>query len=151
VVVHRRLAALVAAGWWGVLTGLAFVAVPLLFARLGSPAVAGPVAATLFSVLARLSMVCGAAAVVYLMFFSPSTQNRSRKFALFFAILAVVAAACQEMLVADLIVHARATGGHLRLWHGLGSLLVFTQWLAALGVSWVLLARVAETPAHCPP
>ena len=45
----QRLAVLIAALWWGGISGLSFVAVPTLFARLGSPAVAGPVAAQLFS------------------------------------------------------------------------------------------------------
>ena len=44
----QRLSILLAALWWGGITGLSFVAVPTLFAKLGSPAVAGPVAAQLF-------------------------------------------------------------------------------------------------------
>lgn len=151
VALHRRLAVLLAMLWWGVLTGLAFVAVPLLFARLGSPAVAGPVAAELFSVVARLSMVGGAGAVLYLVFFRHLPQSRQRSFALFLAILAAVAAACQETWVAERILTARTTGGDLRLWHGMGSLLVLIQWLSALGVSWVLLGHVVGTPARCPP
>jgi hypothetical protein len=31
---------------------------------------------------------------------------------------------------------ARATGGNLKLWHGLGSALVLLQWLAATCVAW---------------
>ena len=42
-----RVAVMVATLWWGMLTGLAFVAVPSLFAQLGNAAVAGPVAAWL--------------------------------------------------------------------------------------------------------
>jgi hypothetical protein len=44
----------------------------------------------------------------------------------------------------------RSSGGSLRLWHGLGTLLVFTQWVGALVVSWVLVSRLCETPARCP-
>ena len=44
----QRLAVLLAALWWGGLSGLSFVAVPTLFAKLGAP-LAGPVAAHLFS------------------------------------------------------------------------------------------------------
>ncbi|MEN9844496.1 MAG: hypothetical protein RLZZ612_2325, partial [Pseudomonadota bacterium] len=42
---------MLAALWWGGISGIAFVAVPALFAQLGSPAVAGPVAAWLFGVV----------------------------------------------------------------------------------------------------
>jgi hypothetical protein len=62
----RRVALMVAALWWGALTSLAFVAVPTLFAKLGNPAVAGPVAAWLFSFLCKLTWVCGACLLVYL-------------------------------------------------------------------------------------
>jgi hypothetical protein len=66
-----RLAVMVATLWWGMLTGLAFVAVPSLFAKLGNPAVAGPVAAWLFAVVAKLSMGCGAGLALYLKFLLP--------------------------------------------------------------------------------
>ena len=36
-----RLALLLAAFWWGSLTTIVFMVVPMLFARLGNPAVAG--------------------------------------------------------------------------------------------------------------
>jgi hypothetical protein len=45
----QRLELFVAALWWGSLTTLGFGVVPLLFARLGSPAQAGQMAAQLFS------------------------------------------------------------------------------------------------------
>ena len=44
-----RLAVLAAALWWGSLCAIGFVAVPLLFAHAGSPAIAGPLAGKLFS------------------------------------------------------------------------------------------------------
>ena len=48
----QRLSILLAALWWGGITGLSFVAVPTLFAKLGSPAVAGPVAPQQVAVVA---------------------------------------------------------------------------------------------------
>ena len=42
----QRLSLLLAALWWGSLTGLGFVVVPMLFAHLGSAAAAGAMAAT---------------------------------------------------------------------------------------------------------
>ena len=145
-----RLAVMVATLWWGMLTGLAFVAVPSLFAKLGNPAVAGPVAAWLFAVVAKLSMGCGAGLALYLKFFAGPSLDRWAKLAIYFSALSVLAAVVQDSVVAQQIVTARSTGGSLRLWHGLGTLLVFTQWVGALVVSWVLVSRLCETPARCP-
>ena len=47
-----RWPALLATLWWGGMTALAMVAVPLAFAHFGNPAVAGPYAARLFQVMA---------------------------------------------------------------------------------------------------
>ncbi len=146
-----RLAVMVATLWWGVLTGLAFVAVPSLFAKLGNPAVAGPVAAWLFTVVAKLGMGCGAGLALYLrLAVPPSSFDGLVKLAIYFSVLAVLAAVVQDGVVAQHIVTARSSGGSLRLWHGLGTLLVFTQWVGALVVSWVLVSRLCETPARCP-
>jgi hypothetical protein len=51
---------------------------------------------------------------------------------------AMILALVQEFGVAQNIVTARASGGNLRLWHGLGSLMVFGQWLCAGAVLWLL-------------
>ena len=45
----HRVSIFIAALWWGGITALSFLAVPTLFAQLGNPAMAGPVAAKLFS------------------------------------------------------------------------------------------------------
>jgi hypothetical protein len=49
-------------------------------------------------------------------------------------LLAMLASLLQEFAVAERIVNARSTGGDLRLWHGLGTALVFVQWC---GGAWV--------------
>ena len=46
---QARAAVFLSALWWGSLSGLGFVVVPLLFKHLGSPAEAGAMAAKLFS------------------------------------------------------------------------------------------------------
>ena len=51
---------------------------------------------------------------------------------------AMILALVQEFGVAQNIVTARASGGNLRLWHGLGSLMVFGQWLCAGAIFWRL-------------
>ncbi len=47
-----------AALWWGSLTTLGFLVVPLLFVHLPSPALAGGMAARLFTAQTWLSVVC---------------------------------------------------------------------------------------------
>ena len=50
--------------------------------------------------------------------------------------LAMLLAMVQEFGVAQKIVTARASGGNLPLWHGVGSLMVLGQWLCAGAVLW---------------
>ncbi len=131
-----RLATVLAALWWGATTGLAFVAVPMLFARLGSPAVAGPVAAALFTVVCQLTWFCAAALFVFYMTYRPLALYYSGFVAIVLLALAVLAAVAQAAWVAPHIVSARATGGSVRLWHTLGSVLVLVQWLVAGATLW---------------
>lgn len=137
----QRLAVFVAALWWGGLSALSFLAVPLLFATLGSPAVAGPVAAKIFSMQCWAGLVLGMALLLILRrwregaHMSPAALT-TVGFVLFAMLLALV----QEFGVAQNIVTARATGGNLRLWHGVGTVMVLGQWLCAGAVLWRLSA-----------
>lgn len=157
----QRLALALAALWWGGITALSFLAVPTLFASLGSPAVAGPVAARLFSLQCWAGLVIGLALLLVL--------RRTRAAAQFpmvgavvspeqlaglqralgtmgFVLAAMLLALVQEFGVAQKIVTARATNGNLRLWHSLGSLMVLGQWLCAGAVLW-RLSRSSESAA----
>jgi len=151
----QRLAVFLAALWWGGITGLSFVAVPTLFAKLGA-AVAGPVAAHLFSLQCWAGLGIGLALLLVL--------RRARADATFpmageavdpqrlaqmqrvlgtmgFVLAAMLLALVQEFGVAQRIVTARATGGDLRLWHGLGSVMVLGQWLCPGAILWRLSRR----------
>jgi hypothetical protein len=46
-----------------------------------------------------------------------------------------------EFGVAAQIVNARASGGNLRLWHGLGSLMYLGQWICAGLTLWRVSSR----------
>jgi hypothetical protein len=129
---------MLAALWWGGISGIAFVAVPALFAQLGSPAVAGPVAAWLFGVVCKLSLVAGCVLLLFYMQKMQLALHRKARTALIFVVIAVLAAVLQDTVVAHQIITARATGGNLKLWHGLGSGLVLLQWLAAGWQVWFL-------------
>jgi hypothetical protein len=57
---RERLPLLAAALWWGSLTAIGFIAVPLLFMYLPTPALAGQAAARLFTAQAWVALGCGA-------------------------------------------------------------------------------------------
>lgn len=129
---------LLAALWWGGLTALAFVAVPLAFAHHGNPALAGPYAARLFQILCGSSLCCSLLLMLWLRL---RRQQPMLQRLLPWLLLAALAALLQEYGVAQRILGARASAGDLRLWHGLGTLLVLLQWLAALRTIWGLADR----------
>jgi hypothetical protein len=147
----QRLSVLVAGLWWGGISGISFLAVPTLFASLGSPALAGPVAARLFSMQCWAGLVLGLVLLLILRRqrgavssdVSPEAvaalQRQLGTMAL--VLLAMLLALLQEFGVAQKIVSARATGGNLRLWHAIGSLMVLAQWLCAGALLW----RLART------
>jgi len=161
----QRLSLALAALWWGGITALSFLAVPLLFATLGSPAVAGPMAARLFSAQCWASLVLGLGLLLLLrrqrsrgLFQVASTEPAQQAqriqglqqvlVTMVIVLLAMLLALLQEFVVAQRIVTARASGGDLRLWHSLGSLLVLGQWLCAGAVLWRLAsATSASTPS----
>ena len=154
----QRLSVIVAALWWGGISALSFVAVPTLFASLGSPAVAGPVAARLFSLQCWAGLFLG---VVLLLILRRQRSVLTAKVSpealaalrgllvtLGVVLLAMLLAMVQELGVAQKIVSARATGGNLRLWHGVGSAMVLGQWLCSGWVLWRLTSRVVGSPSR---
>ncbi|HEY9096542.1 MAG TPA: DUF4149 domain-containing protein [Hydrogenophaga sp.] len=147
-----RWSMMLAALWWGAITGMSFVAVPLMFAKLG-PGLAGPVAAKLFSIQSWIGLALGLGLLLLLrgqrdavQGSSPSEASSEQAMASMRAVLstmgivvfAMLLAMLQEFGVAQKIVTARSTGGDLRLWHGLGSVLVLGQWLCSATVLWRL-------------
>ncbi len=132
-----RLNRLIAALWWGVMAGLAFVAVPVIFAVSPEKALAGSIAARIFDVHAYWT-VCVGLLLALLTWQDPLCRTRHVGWAIG---LAVLAAILNHWAVAPLIVSARATGGNLPLWHGLGSGLVLVSFLAAGWVNWRLSSR----------
>lgn len=154
----QRLVIFMAALWWGGITGVSFMAVPTLFAKLGSPAVAGPVAAQLFSFQCYAGLVIGIGllillrqerALAHFRAADATAENAGRDLdrmqrglgTMGFVLLGMLLALVQEFGVAQKIVTARASGGDLRFWHGLGSVMVLGQWLCAGAVLWRLSRR----------
>lgn len=136
----HRLTVFIAALWWGGITALSFLAVPTLFAQLGSPAVAGPVAAKLFSLQCYAGLLLGLVLLVILRRGNEQggPPDGATMTTLGIVVLGMLLALLQEFGVAQNIVTARASGGNLRLWHGVGSAMVLGQWLCAGAVLWRL-------------
>jgi len=136
-----RFGILLAALWWGSLTGLGFVVVPMLFLNLGSPAAAGAMAAKLFTAQTWLGTAC---AVLLLLVFNKNNDPvlvEWARAAIKFVVAGLLLALLVEFGVAPRIVSARAVGGNLMLWHGLGSAMLLGQWLCAGFVLWRLSSR----------
>lgn len=140
---QARAAVFLAALWWGSLSGLGFVVVPLLFKHLGSPAEAGAMAAKLFSAQTWISVAC---TLLLLLMLNrkdalPAKSNTELSKVTAWAVAGLLLALLVEFGVAAQIVNARASGGNLRLWHGLGSAMYLGQWLCAGLTLWRLSSR----------
>ena len=142
--VRQRIGLLAAALWWGSLTALGFVVVPMLFVQLGSPSAAGAMAAKLFSSQTWISCSC---ALLMLIVFNQKgalAQAAPERTAMKFIVAGMLLALLVEFGVAPRIVSARADGDNLRFWHGLGSAMLLGQWLCAGLTLWRLSARSAR-------
>lgn len=133
-----RLSIVLAALWWGSLTGLGFVVVPMLFIHLTSPAAAGAMAAKLFTAQTWLSVACTMLLLLALNKKEAPALSPSARAAMKFIVAGLLLAVLVEFGVAPRIVNARVDGGNLRLWHGLGSAMYLAQWLAAGWTLWCL-------------
>ena len=140
---QARAAVFLSALWWGSLSGLGFVVVPLLFKYLGTPAEAGAMAAELFSAQTWLSVAC--TMLLLLMLNRKNVEHaqsndEARKITAW-VVVGLLLTLLVEFGVAAQIVNARASGGNLRLWHGLGSLMYLGQWICAGLTLWRVSSR----------
>lgn len=117
----------VAALWWGSLSTVGFLVVPLLFNYLPTPAVAGTMAAKLFAAQSWLSVACGLLLLMITRSNMPSAHKQRAQAAIVFIVLGMLLALLSEFAVAPRIV-ARE---NLRVWHAVGSAMYLLQWLCA--------------------
>ena len=135
-----RVAPFAAALWWGSLTAVGFMVVPLLFKFLPTPAMAGHMAAKLFTAQTWVSVACGIVLLLVSRSNRPSALSGRAQAALVFIVLGMLLALLIEFAVAPRIV-ARE---NLRLWHGAGSVMYAVQWLCAAVVLWRITAEPQE-------
>lgn len=117
----------VAALWWGSLTVIGFLVVPLLFRHLPTPALAGAMAAKLFAAQTWVSCVC---AMLLLLDARPDREQARGSIAqsaIIFIVTGMLLALLAEFAVAPRIL-ARE---NLRLWHSVGSVMYLLQWVCA--------------------
>ncbi len=129
-----RLALMVAALWWGSLSALVALVVPLLFAHLPTPALAGNVAARLFSAQTWVSVGCG---MILLLIFRSNSHQPSVKWS-FSAMGLIVGCVLLALLVEFGVAPRIVARIDLRLWHGVGSALYFLQVLGTGALLWRL-------------
>ncbi len=134
-----RIALLVAALWWGSLTTIGFLVVPMLFAQLGNPTVAGNFAGRLFSAQSWVALACGLILLTYFRSNAPERVDQPSRVAVAWILAALLLALLQEYAVAPRIL-ARE---NLRLWHSLGSAMYLGQWLCTGVLLWRLGRREA--------
>ena len=123
-----------AALWWGSLSAVGFLVVPLLFRFLPSPAMAGQMAARLFSAQTWVSLACGIVLLLVLKPKSGETQSQPARAATILVVLGMLMAMVVEYGVAPRIVRRE----NLALWHSVGTLMYAVQWVCAAVVLWRL-------------
>lgn len=120
-----QLQVFVAALWWGSLTALGFMVVPLLFIYSESANVAGTMAAHLFEAQTWLSVFCCAVLIFVVRIYSFN-----------------VAAGLLLALVLEFFIKPHIVAReNMFLWHNLGSGAYFLQWLFAGHTLWRLTSR----------
>ena len=113
--------------WWGSLTTVGFYVVPMLFANLPTPALAGNMAAKLFSTQTWVAVVCGLLLLLNFRENQAIAQYRQALPAMLYIVGGMLLALLSEFAVAPHIV-AR---DNLRLWHGVGTGMYALQWICA--------------------
>ncbi|RZL62945.1 MAG: DUF4149 domain-containing protein [Variovorax sp.] len=129
---------MLAALWWGSLTTTGFLVVPMLFAHLATPAIAGRMAAELFAAQTWVALGCGLTLLIHVRARAEDDRlDGAALTAIFLVVTAMLLALLQQYAVAPRIV-ARE---NLQLWHSAGSVMYVAQWLCAGALLWRLSRR----------
>ena len=128
----NRLPVFAAALWWGSLSAIGFMAVPMLFANLPQASMAGFMAAKLFAAQTWVSLACGLVLLVLAKDKASNTIQPWARAALGFVLAGMLMALVVQYGVSPKIVQRE----NLKFWHGLGTLLYALQWLCAALVLW---------------
>ncbi|QKO23825.1 DUF4149 domain-containing protein [Rhodoferax sp. BAB1] len=135
-----RLPLWAAALWWGSLTTIGFLVVPLLFVHLPSPALAGGMAARLFTAQTWVTVAC---TVLLLLASRPRDDGEegAGESPLQAVRLTVVGGLLLALLVEFAVAPRIVARENLALWHRAGSALYVLQWFCAAITFWRLTKR----------
>lgn len=133
-----RVALFAAALWWGSLTAVGFVAVPMLFS-LFPAATAGQAAARLFTGQAWTSIACGVLLLMGARGRDGTAAIGWARGAIGFVLAGLLIAILIEFGVAPRIVARQ----DLAFWHTAGTVFYGVEWVCAAVVLWKLSARSA--------
>jgi hypothetical protein len=126
--------------WWGSLSVVGFMVVPMLFVHLPSPALAGQMAAKLFAAQTWVSVVC---CMALLLLAQRSGEDEAPSWAA--AVMAFVIGGLLLALLLQFGVAPRiVVRDNLRLWHTVGSAMYVAQWFCAGGVLWRLVSCLRQ-------
>jgi len=139
----RSLPLWLAAAWAMSLTTLGFFVVPMLFAKLPSPAIAGGMAAKLFAAQTGISVVCALGLLVSFR----SEKSAPAPAAIPLCSMLSMAGALLALLVEFGVSPHIVARDNLALWHRIGSALYFAQWVCALVVFGKLANAASASPA----
>lgn len=117
--IHRFCIAL----WWGSLTTIGFVVVPLLFVHLDTPQAAGRMAAVLFDYQDYLGWICGALLL--------AVKPHKTGLRLIFAALAA------SVLIHFAVAPHISAHEKLHLWHPIGTVLYVVQWVCLTAMMFI--------------
>ncbi len=110
---------------------------PLLFTYLPAPAVAGAMAAKLFSAQTWVSTVCG----LILLMVTRSNNVPAGKSIDSVAIILILFALLMALLVEFAVAPRIVMRENLKIWHSVGSGMYLLQWLCAVVIFWKLNRR----------
>ena len=131
-----RLQVFLAALWWGSLCAVGFMVVPLLFMHLETPAIAGQMAAQLFTAQSWLSLVCG---LLLLLVAKRQALDHAHSPSPW-----VMAGMLCALLIEVAVKPHIVARDNLMLWHNLGTAFYVLQWLCAAKVLWALCPENKE-------
>lgn len=117
----------IAALWWGSMSAVGFLVVPLLFAHLPSPAMAGTMAAKLFTLQTWVAVICGLLLLLISGRKRPEILSNQPQAAIIFIVAGMLLALLSEFAVSPRIVLRE----NLALWHGVGSAMYLAHWVCA--------------------
>ena len=134
----ERLPIFAAALWWGSLSVIGFMAVPMLFANLPLAAMAGLMAAKLFAAQTWVSVACTLLLLVMAKDKQANALYPWARTAIGFVLAGMLLALVVQYGISPKIVARQ----NLKLWHSLGTLMYALQWLCAAIVLWHVSGRV---------